>query len=272
LTLALCCTLSSWAASAAVAGIEGFTEPYREIDLASVETGILVTVDVTDGDKIHEGQLLAQLDQKVLLASLRVAEMYKESKGQLDSAKAELRLRSERLDNLKRLLLYNHASKEEVHRAETEKAVAEAQVLATTESLQIRELEYERTKAQLDQRSIRSPVDGVVKRVHKHLGEFVGPTDPVVLTIVQLDPLLATFAVPAHQIGRLAARQRVQIQIGPDKASVAGTVKSISPVVDAQSGTVTAKVEFPNPNGRFRSGNRCVLELPAGAAKVTRRP
>jgi len=262
----------SWSGSATGAGIEGFTEPFREIDIASAETGILVKVDVSDGDEVHEGQLLAQLDQEVYVATMRVAEKQKELKGQLESAKAEFRLRSERLDNLRRLLQDNHASQEEVDRAETEKAIAEAQLLATTEALQVRQLEYERAKAQLDRRSIRSPVGGVVKRVHKHVGEFVAPTDPVVLTIVQLDPLLATFAVPAHQIDTLAARQRVQIQVGAGKASVAGIVKSISPVVEAQSGTVRARVEFPNPDGRYLSGNRCVLVLPDGSAKVTRRP
>jgi len=254
------------------AGIEGFAEPYREIDVASAETGILVEIDVDDGEHVHEGQTLAQLDQEVFRAALRVAEKYKESKGQLQSAKAELRLASERFDNLSKLLSDHHASQEEVDRAATEKAIADAQLLAATETLQIRELEYERSKAQLERRSIRSPVDGVVKRVHKHLGEFVAPTDPVVLTIVQLDPLLATFAVPAQQIDQFTARQKVRIKFGNNSATITGTVKSVSPVVEAQSGTVELRVEFPNPDGRYRSGSRCVLLSPDSSPQTARRP
>lgn len=260
------------AGSAGGAGIEGFTEPYREIDAASAETGILVKIDVDDGDRVHKGQLLAQLDQDVFRAALRVAEKYKESKGQLESAKAELRLTTERFDNLQKLLSDHHASQEEVDRAATEQAIAEAQLLAATETLQIRELEYERSKAQLERRSIRSPVDGVVKRVHKHIGEFVAPTDPVVLTIVQLDPLLATFAVPAREVDRFNVRQQVQIRLGKGSAAISGVVKSVSPVVEAQSGTVELRVEFPNPNGRYRSGFRCVLLSPDGSTKISRRP
>ncbi len=270
--LTACCVTSFGIGSADAADIEGFTEPYREIAIASAETGILTKVDVSEGDQVHEGQLLAELNQDVLRASLRVAEKYKESKGQLVSARADLRLRTERLDNLKKLLEGNHASPEEIDRAATEKAIAEAQVLAITESIQVKELECERAKAQLEQRFIRSPVDGFVKQVSKYIGEFVAPTDPVVLTVVQLDPLLATFAVPAQQTEKLAARQQVQLRIGGQKATVSGTVKSISPVVDAQSGTVRVRVEFPNPDGRFRSGNPCVLVSPDGSERVTRRP
>ncbi len=254
------------------ADIEGFAEPYREINIASAESGILVKVEVSDGDQVHQGQLLAQLDQEVFRAALRVAEKHKELRGQLESAKAELRLATERFDNLGRLLADHHASQEEVDRAATEKAIAEARLLAATETLQVRELEYERAKAQLERRSVRSPVDCVVKRVHKHVGEFVAPTDPVVMTVVQLDPLLATFAVPANEIEQFSLRQQVQIRLGTDETAISGIVKSISPVVDAQSGTVELRVEFPNPDGRYRSGSRCALVSPDGSAKVTRRP
>lgn len=262
----------SGAESADRTGTEGFTEPYREINIASAESGILVKVDVSDGDQVHQGQLLAQLDQEVFRAALRVAEKHKELRGQLESAAAELRLTTERLGNLEKLLVDHHASQEEVDRAATEKAIAEARLLAATEALQVRELEYERAKAQLERRSVLSPVDGVVKRVHKHVGEFVAPTDPVVMTVVQLDPLLAIFAVPVSEIEQFSSRQQVQIRFGTGRDAVSGIVKSISPVVEAQSGTVELRVEFPNPDGRHRSGNRCVLVSPDGSAKVTRRP
>lgn len=271
-TLSCFITVVLGAQSADGADIEGFAEPYREINIASAESGILVTVDVSDGDEVHQGQVLAQLDQEVFHAALRVAEKQKELRGQIESAKAELRLATERLDNLARLLADHDASQEEVDRAAAEKDIANARLLAATEALQVRELEYERAKAQLERRTVRSPVDCVVKRVHKHIGEFVAPTDPVVMTVVQLDPLLATFAVPVGEIEQYSPRQQVQIRLGAERETVSGVVKSISPVVEAQSGTVELRVEFPNPDGRYRSGSRCVLVSPDGSTKVTRRP
>jgi multidrug efflux pump subunit AcrA (membrane-fusion protein) len=111
-----------------------------------------------------------------------------------------------------------------------------------------------------------------VKSVHKEVGEFVAPTDPVVMTVVQLDPLVATFAVPADQTGQLGLDREVEIRLGPDQTAVAGTIKFVSPGVDAQSGTVTVKAEFANPDRRYRSGERCVLILTGPTAKLTRHP
>lgn len=273
------CLVSPWAACilmlacgagfAGAADIEGFTQPYREIDVASAETGILVEVDVEEGDEVRRDQPLCQLDYDVIEAALRVADKQQQARGQLNSAEAEFRLRSDRLEKLETLLQNNHASREEVERATAEKDIAQARVLAAEEALQVKQLEYERIKAQLERRSIVSPANGVVKRVHKEIGEFVAPTDPIVLTIVQLDPLLATFAVPTREAGKLADGQTVRIRVGASKSSINGSVKFVSPVVDAQSGTLTVRVEFPNPEGRYRSGERCELFLTDSAAKVS---
>ncbi|MEO1979139.1 MAG: biotin/lipoyl-binding protein [Fuerstiella sp.] len=47
--------------------IEGFTEPYADINMAASEMGTLANVAVKDGDVVKAGQLLANLDDAVLL-------------------------------------------------------------------------------------------------------------------------------------------------------------------------------------------------------------
>ena len=46
--------------------------------------------------------------------------------------------------------------------------------------------------------------------------------------------------------------------------AVVGTVDEISPVVDAQSGTIKVKVRIDNPNGLILSGERCSVDIPIG--------
>ncbi len=40
-----------------------------------------------------------------------------------------------------------------------------------------------------------------------------------------------------------------------------GFVEMIAPLTDAESGTVRTKVRVDNPDGRFRSGERCRISL-----------
>jgi len=244
------------------AGVEGFTEPYRQVEVASEETGIVQHIELREGDRVEQGQILARLNQEVLASSLKIAAKHREAFGQLNAALAELRLREERLAQLIELRRSDHATQEEVNRATAEKEVAQARVLAAQDALQVKELEFDRIKAQLQRRVIRSPLTGVVREVYKEEGEFVAPTDPIVLSVVQLDPLLATFSVPADKASDLKPKQPLRVKLTSDAATVEGAIECISPVINAESGTVIVKVRFSNPHERYRSGGRCTLILP----------
>lgn len=260
------------AAQVHAAGVEGFTEPFQSIDVAAAEPGLIVSVVVEEGDRVSKGQILANLDQEVLKASLAVARAGMEAKGQLQSAKAELRLKKVRLVRLTDLRKRDHASQEEVDRAQTEMEVSEARVQAAEEALLIKEKEFDKIMAQLDRRLIRSPIDGVVTHMFKDEGEFVAPTDPVVMTVVQLDPLLATFSVSDRMARRLTSGDSVTLKFEDGTSSGSGTVIFVSPVTDAQSSTVRVKVRLPNADGKYRSGQKVTLNVPTSKpARVSRK-
>jgi multidrug efflux pump subunit AcrA (membrane-fusion protein) len=153
----------------------------------------------------------------VLRASLEIARVQRDATSSLKSAEAELRLRTTRLSKLEELRLNENASEEEVRRAEPEKEVAAARVLAAKETIETKRLEYERIRIQLEQRTLRSPITGFVTEVYKDIGEFVALTDPVVVTVVQLDPLMVTFSVPAKSASSLKPGQSVPVKIDGHK-------------------------------------------------------
>ena len=80
--------------------IEGFTQPYKVINVASPESGILVQLDVEEGDRVAAEQVLGALNSEVHQAMLNIAQAAMEAHGRLDSAKAEVDLREDRLDKL----------------------------------------------------------------------------------------------------------------------------------------------------------------------------
>jgi multidrug efflux pump subunit AcrA (membrane-fusion protein) len=51
--------------------------------------------------------------------------------------------------------------------------------------------------------------------------------------------------------------------------SLEGTIEFISPVTDAESGTVRVKVRMDNRSGLFRSGQRCSLQLPDSTRRAS---
>jgi RND family efflux transporter MFP subunit len=237
--------------------IQSFTEPYRTIKLAAAESGIVIGLSVEEGDAVEKDQPLADLNQAVLKAGVEIARSHRDAVSGLKSAESELKLRSERLTKLQELRQNENASEEEVDRAQLEFEVAEARVLQVQEQLEIKRLEYERIRLQLALRTLSSPIDGVVTELYRDIGEFVSPADPVVLTIVQLNPLRATFSVPVADVTSLRKGQKISVKVDGVTKPVDAQVELVSPVINADSQTVRVKVELPNPGNKIRSGAKC---------------
>jgi len=257
----LIAALTLAASPSAAIEIEGFAEPHRTINVGSAETGIVVEMLVAEGNAVEAGQPLARLDSDVYRALLAIAEQNMKTTGRLDSALAEQQLRIQRLTKLEALRRDGHARQEEVDRARAELQVTEGNVTAAREDLLIKKLEYAKVKTQLAHRTIVAPAAGVVTTLHKQEGEFIAPNSPDVLTLVELDPLLATFSLVSADAVALHPGGEVTIEFPATGAKTEGTVSFIAPITDAESGTVQVKVRVPNADGRYRSGERCLLQI-----------
>ena len=243
--------------------IEGFTEPYADIDLAAGEMGILSDVMVKDGDEVIAGQLLAKMNDDVLTASLEVAESAMAATGELQSAQTQFDLKQVEAQKLSELFKRDHASQKELDRVAGEVKIAQSRIVSVKEDLAVRRLEYARIEAQIKQRQIRSTIDGVVVDVRKDKGEFVSPSDPVVARVVQLDPLLVVFSVPNGHRNHVKNNQTVSMRIAGGGAAE-GIIEHVSPTADASSGTFKVKVRLPNPERRWFGGEKTELLLNSG--------
>jgi RND family efflux transporter MFP subunit len=241
--------------------IESFTEPFRRIEIAPAEPGIIATIDVREGEAVKAGQQLAALECEVLRITLQIARLARDAQGRQQAALAEHELRRVRLAKLQELRPRGHASGEEVERARADLAVADANLLAIKEQQTVDALECAKTEAMIERRTMRSPIDGVVTRVLRDEREFVTASNPTVLTVVQLNPLRATFSVPTQQALSLKPGQTVKVLFSETEKSTPGSIELISPVTEAESGTVRVKVLLENGQNQHRCGVRCELQL-----------
>jgi RND family efflux transporter MFP subunit len=239
---------------------EAFTEPFHTVDLSPAEPGILAKLFVDEGDSVKAGDTLATLDARVLEVSLKIARQAMQSQGKLRAAKAEFLLKAERLEKLKTLKTQGYAFQDELSRAATDVEVAEANRLAAEEQLALDTLQFEKAQAEIALRTIRSPIDGVVARVHREEREFVTASpESAVMTVVQLNPLRIVFPLATAAAVQLKKDGRVTIRFPESDETAVGRIELVSPITDAESGLVRVKVLIPNAEGRYRAGVRAVL-------------
>jgi RND family efflux transporter MFP subunit len=241
--------------------VDGFTEPYRTINVAALDPGVITRLDVREGDVVRKGQVLAMLDYDLLEASRGVAEAGRDAVGRLYAAEAALRLKHERLKNLTALHAQGHAYQEEVDRADSELRIAESEVLVAKEDQLAKSRELSRIEVQVERRKIRSPIDGVVTRLQKQIGEFIPATDTSLLTLVQIDRLLVVLPVPRSAAAKLHTGDSVELHFADGLRPVKAAIESICAITDPESGTVRVRVTFDNADSKYPSGVPCWLKL-----------
>lgn len=266
ITLTICLTFGMLhLPTTAAQSVEGFAEPVELVDVASPESGTIHEVLVRQGQTVRKGDPLIQMDQETLLPALELAKAKAEAR-RLEAAKIEVQVKQRRLENLQRLGR-EHSSSEEVVRATADVELARTQVMAAEEEIRQSVLEARRIEVQLARRTIRSPINGVVTRIHRRAGEFVTTTEPLVVTVADLSRLRIILHPASPDAESLAAATRAVVRLERGSESVETSIDFVSPVTSADSGTVRVELLLDNPGGKYRSGIRCWLigALPDGS-------
>jgi RND family efflux transporter MFP subunit len=240
-------------------GITAFTEPYLEVAVAASEMGTIAELRAREGQMVRKGDVLAVMEDDVLQASLAVAKQSSVAQGALNSALADVDLKRSELAKLQDLRERNHASQKEVGRVEAELKIAEARLLSVQEDLEVKQLEVRRIEAQLEQRVIRAPMDGILTEVLREVGEYVSPSDSTIVRLIQLDPLLIVFSVPLNRRNEFSKDQKVQVAMGPQRQFVEGVVEYVSPTPDSSNSSVRVKVRISNSSNLLQSGEAAEL-------------
>lgn len=256
---ALIVITTGWTTSTFAQVTRSFTEPYQHSEVSAAELGIVDTIDVKVGAAVQANQVLGRLNSGVLIESRRLAQHRAESTARVDAARADLKLKQTMYENLQPLLSAGHANPSEVDRSKTEYEQAQAAFRIAADEMTEAKIELARIDAQLRQRQIRSPIDGIVVDIHRRPGEYLPSNDPRFATVVDISKLRARFFVATEFAQRLRRGDSIEVLIGGEKARTAAAIEFVSPITDAQSGTVRLDVLIDNLDHRLRSGVVCRL-------------
>ena len=119
------------------------------------------------------------------------------------------------------------------------------------------QIEVERIQAQIRQRIIVSPIDGVVSEIHKQLGEHVSNNEPQYATVVRVDQLKVRFYHDAATLARVPVGSEIHVLIGEARSRTPAKVMFVSPVIDPDSGTGRMDVVIENQDRQIASGTVC---------------
>jgi len=237
-------------------------EPRYKIKLATPVAGVLREVPVDRGDIIHKGDVLARLESGVEKALLDLAEARAESDATVKARQARLTFLTKKRERTVELQAKAAASTAALDEVESDYRVAAQDLRDAESNLKIAQLDVARASEVLKQRSIFSPIDGVVAERNLVGGEYAYEQAHI-MTIAQIDPLNVEVFVPIALYGKVSTGMEATVfGEAPVGGQYKATIEVIDPLIESRSGTFGIRLLLPNPNNKIPAGLRCKIEFP----------
>jgi RND family efflux transporter MFP subunit len=237
-------------------------QPKMVLKLGTSVPGLLSEVLVERGDMVKKGDVVARLESGVEEAAESLARVRCENDATVRSSIAKLEFQRRKDERARQLRKSDSVSVAVADEAETGARVAEQELDEARANLAISKLELSRATEILKQRTIRSPINGVV--VERTLGPGEYAFDQAhLMTLSQIDPLNVEVYVPLSQFGKI--RVGASAEVYPEEpvgGKYTAIVTVVDQVFDAASGTIGVRLELPNPNYAIPAGLKCRVRLP----------
>lgn len=242
-------------------GFEGFLEPIETVDISSPQTGVLQKVEVSEGDRVEVGDILAVLDYRLIDASRKIARLKMNSNASLLAAQAELELANRKRTQFEKLHAAGNARTDELEQARLQERLAEAQVTRAREQLAVAELEHRRIGAEIEMHHIRSPINGEVITINRDSGELVAASQGPFIRVVNIDRLKFVSNLPESVAEQIDEGDDVRVMLDGSEEALDAKVTYLSDIIDPVSGTIKITLEIDSPGGaRSGSPGRIVID------------
>jgi len=263
LTLATLCS----ATPAGAVTFDCVINPSLTLKLGSPVATTLASIAVERGDVVHKGDVIARLESSVETADVALNAARAANTADIASHAAKVEFARAEAARGEELLPRNNIPLQKVEELRTNLRVAQADLQIAVLNHQVAELDLQRSKTLIEQKIIRSPIEGIVVQRMLGPGEFVHQ-DTQIVELAAISPLNVEAYPPIryHSAVKLGASAVIELD-EPQGSRLEATISVVDRVFDAGSGTFGVRLALPNPGSLIPGGQRCRLTLDVAEKK-----
>lgn len=232
----------------------GTAETDQIIGLSFRSGGIITLFNMTIGQRVKKGQLLARLDN----VQARLA--YEQALSSLNSAESQEKTAKLSLNRVRSLYEKGSSSLSDYENVKNSYQSALNGLESTKRSVAIQ-------KEQINYGYIYAPQSGVIASVNAELGENAAAGNPVAVLNAG-GKITIDLGIPESVINSVSQNMKVSIEFPAlSNQKFEGQVREISPTVDRSTTTYPVKVEILNANKQVKSGMAANVKFSFNADK-----
>ncbi len=229
----------------------------NQIELRPQVNGYITGIHFHEGDHVKKGQLLYSFDRQQYEAT------YQQAIANLEVLEANFGKTEKDVNRYRALAKSDAIARQQVDNAEANYQAALKQVEAAKALVQSVQTNVRYT-------SITAPFDGTIGLSQVRLGAAVSAGQTIINTVSSDDPMGVDISIDQKEIVRFIALQH-KIVVANDSSftlsvsaaayPLPGKLSIIDRAVNAQTGTIIVRFEFPNPGNLLRPGMPCILKV-----------
>lgn len=240
----------------------GVIQALTQVNVGAQVSGQLKNLYVALGDRVTQGQVVAEIDSLPQQNALRNAEAsLAVARAKKQAAQASLKQAQLNYTRQKRLYDQDAGSRQDLEAAESALNTLRADIIAQDAQILQAEVAVDTAQLNLDYTRIASPIDGVVVAVVTKQGQTVNANQqaPTLIKVAQLDTLSIKAEISEADVIRVKAGQPVYFTVlgepGKRRSAVLREVEpapaSIENEDSVSSSTAASSTSAIYYNGRF---------------------
>ncbi|MEM7213067.1 MAG: efflux RND transporter periplasmic adaptor subunit [Pseudomonadota bacterium] len=240
--------------------VSGYLVARRESLVSSEVTARIRRLLVTEGVQVAEGQVIAELDDKLADADLSIAKARAiAAERSVAAAQAELVEAESVVERTRKLVARNLSSPADLGKDEARFQVLTAEYEKAQADREMVALKADRAAAVVAMHTITAPFAGTVSNCAVEVGETVSPMSATgsardgICTIVDTSSIEVELDVPEKMLRRVPMGTKVPVVLDayPDEVLIA-KVREIAPVVSREKSTIKIRLAFGESDPRLR--------------------
>ena len=227
--------------------VSGTLVAREEVLVAPEVDGLAVTeILVEEGDRVTAGQVLARLSRSAAEAENAQADAsIAQARAQIAEAQASTVESQQALTRAEALVKTNTVSKAVYDQRLSAFQVSEARRKAAEENLKVAEAQKEQAALRLARTDIKAPKAGIVSRRNLRLGAIAAMAADPAFRIIEDGAIELQADVVDSTLATFRKGQNVHVTTAGASAPITGTIRLISPEVDATTRLGRVRIALP---------------------------
>jgi RND family efflux transporter MFP subunit len=255
----------------------GSVAAWQEASVGAEVNGLRIAeVRAQVGDTVKRGQVLAVFAPDTVRADVANAQAaLAEARAAVGEAQASAADAQSNAERARQVEASGALSAQQIAQYQTAAQTAQARLASAQARVQSAQAQLQSQDLRLRMTQVLAPDDGVISARAATVGAVV-PAGQELFRLVRGNRLEWRAEVTASELARLAPKQAVRV-LPASGGEIAGTVRTIGPVVDAQTRNALVYVDLPTGSaaragmfarGEFRLGGSTALVVPQQAVVV----